>query len=53
MTKDLKFLSNEQKEYLLKKIMKQIESQTEKVGCFWADEKYTVTAIKRALEIKK
>jgi len=52
MRKDLN-LSKEQKEYLLNKIMKQINIQTSKSGFFYADEKCTETAIKRALEIKK
>lgn len=52
MRKDLHHLSNEQKQYLLNKILKQIEVQTERVGCFWADDSYAITAIKRALEIK-
>ena len=53
MRSDLKHLTNEQKWYLIDKIMKQIEVQTNKVGCFYADETYTITALKRALEIKK
>ena len=53
MRKDLKHITNEQKMYLIDKIMKQIEVQTNKIGCFYADENYTITALKRALEIKK
>lgn len=53
MRKDLKHITNEQKLYLIDKIMKQIEVQTNKIGCFYADENYTITALKRALEIKK
>jgi len=52
MRKDLQHLTNEQKLYLIDKIMKQIEVQTNKIGCFYADENYTITALKRALEIK-
>lgn len=52
MRKDLQYLTNEQKLYLIDKIMKQIEVQTNKIGCFYADENYTITALKRALEIK-
>lgn len=52
MRPDLKHITNEQKWYLIDKIMKQIEVQKNKVGCFYADETYTITALKRALEIK-
>lgn len=51
MRKDLQYLTNEQKLYLINKIMKQIEVQKNKIGCFYADENYTITALKRALEI--
>lgn len=52
MRKDLQYLTTEQKLYLIDKIMKQIEVQKNKIGCFYADENYTITALKRALEIK-
>lgn len=52
MRQDLKFLTQEQKVYLIKKICKEIQLQTNKVGCFWAEEEYTLTALKRAFELK-
>lgn len=50
MRKDLEHLTQEQKEYLAKKIFKKISSGSSSI---WADSEQCFNKIKSALEIKK